>query len=443
MGRSADLPRVAGTSDGDDTGCTMLHVDMDAFFASVEIRRRPELRGKPVLVGGGVRGVVAAASYEARRYGIRSAMPMSQALRRCPRAIVLPPDRQAYSEASESVMAILRDITPLVEPLSLDEAFLDVAAAVRRQGRPATIAAAIRHRVSEELGLTCSVGVAPTKFVAKVASARCKPDGMLVVPVAGVLDFLHPLPVTALWGVGKRTSESLHRLGIRTVADLAGTPLDTLKRAVGAGSAEHLYGLAHGLDPRAVQPEEVEKSISAEHTLSADLTTEAEVLHQFLGLAGDVTRRVRERGWVARTVGIKIRFADFTTVTRVRTLPTRTDASGTVYDTAVELYRSLRLDQPRVRLVGVKCEGLMPAAEVSEQLSFDDLVGPAVADTPDRIAARRPNRQSNRVTDAVIDAARARFGAGAIGYASLVKPAGNGPEPLRDVPSRTEKPDFD
>jgi DNA polymerase IV len=427
MGRSGDLPRVAGTSDGDDTGCTMLHVDMDAFFASVEIRRRPELRGKPVLVGGGVRGVVAAASYEARRYGIRSAMSMSQALRRCPNAVVLPPDRQAYSEASQAVMAILRDVTPLVEPLSLDEAFLDVAPAVLRQGRPALIAAAIRERVFGEQQLTCSVGVAPTKFVAKVASARCKPNGMLVVPAAGVLDFLHPLPVTALWGVGARTAESLQRLGIRTVHDLAETPIDTLRRSVGASVANHLSALASGIDPRQVQPDEVEKSISSEHTLNEDLTTEAEVLHELLGLSGDVARRVRERGWVARTVGIKIRFADFTTVTRVRTLSGRTDATGTIYDTAVELYRGLGLDQPRVRLVGVKCEGLMPAAEVSEQLSFDDL---QVSGT-------------TRATDAVIDAARMRFGDGAIQYASLVGPPGSRAPGPRDIPTRTEKPDFD
>src|SRR3954452_5049099 len=232
MGRSHDLPRTAGLFDGDDTGCPMLHVDMDAFFASVEIKKPPELRGRPVVVGDGQPGVVAAASYEARRYGIRSAMSMSQALRRCPQAIVLPPDRAAYSAASAQVMAILRDITPLVEPLSLDEAFLDVAGAVRLHGRPGVIAATIRSRVAARLGLTCSVGVAPTKFVAKLASARCKPDGLLVVPAARVLEFLHPLPVTALWGVGARTAEQLHRVGIRTVGDLDETPLDTLRRSL-------------------------------------------------------------------------------------------------------------------------------------------------------------------------------------------------------------------
>src|SRR5947208_6074000 len=245
MGRSADLPRTAGLFDGDDNGCTMLHVDMDAFFASVEVKRRPELLGRPVIVGGGQRGVVAAASYEARRYGVRSAMSMRQALRRCPAAVVLPHDRAAYAAASGEVMTVLREITPLVEPLSLDEAFLDVAGAVRSQGRPGVIAAAIRARVVDQLGLTCSVGVAPTKFVAKLASARCKPDGLLVVPAARVLEFLRPLPVTALWGVGAKTAEPLHRLGIQTVGELAATPLDTLRRAVGSAAAEHLPTLAH------------------------------------------------------------------------------------------------------------------------------------------------------------------------------------------------------
>jgi DNA polymerase IV len=411
VGRSADLPRTAGTYDGDDTGCPMLHVDMDAFYASVEIKRRPELRNRPVVVGGGHRGVVAAASYEARKYGIRSAMPMSQALRRCPHAVVLPPDRAAYSAASEHVMRILRDVTPLVQPLSLDEAFLDVSAAVRQQGRPGAIAAAIRAQVAGELGLTCSVGVAPTKFVAKLASARCKPDGLLVVPATQVLDFLHPLPVTALWGVGARTAEALHRLGLRTVADLAATPVDTLRRAVGNAGAEHLSALAHGLDPRSVEPDEVEKSISADRTLDTDLVLEQDVRRELLRLAEEVGTRVRARGFVARTVGIKIRFADFRTITRVRTLPTWTASTGEIYRTAAELYRGLGLDQPRVRLVGVKCENLRDATAAPEQLSLDlDRSEPAGGTDSPR----------NRA-DRAVDAARLRFGAAAVTPASLVR----------------------
>jgi DNA polymerase-4 len=420
VGRSADVPRGAAQFDGDDQGCPILHVDMDAFFASVEIRRRPELRNRPVVVGGGRRGVVAAASYEARRYGVRSAMSMSHALRLCPSLVVVPPDRAAYSETSAAVMAILRDVTPLVEPLSLDEAFLDVSGAggsPRRQGRsatrPAQLAAGVRERVSRELGLTCSVGVASTKFVAKLASARCKPDGLLVVPAARTLEFLHPLPVTVLWGVGARTAEPLHRLGIRTIADLAQTPIDTLRRSVGVAVADHLHALAHGRDPRSVQLGEVEKSISSDHTVEFDLTTQADVQRELLRLSDEVARRVRDRNFVARTVGIKIRFADFRTITRVRTLPGWTDSSRTIFTTATELYASLDLDRPRIRLVGVKCENLRAAGDAPEQLTFDDVTAPA--------------------TDAVIDAARARFGSAALGYATLLGiPARGDPADRRD-----------
>ena len=410
MGRSADMPREAGRYEGDDTGCTMLHVDMDAFFASVEVRRRPELRGRPVIVGGGQRGVVSAASYEARRFGVRSAMPMTQAMRRCPQAVVLPVDREAYAAASADVMAILHDVTPLVEPLSLDEAFLDVAGAVRLLGRPIDIAEHIRRRVASELHLTCSVGVATTKFVAKLASSRCKPDGLMVVPAADVLAFLHPLPVTVLWGVGARTAEALHRLGIRTVGDLAATPDDTLHRSVGAAMAEHLSALAQGVDPRPVLPNEVEKSISSDHTRAVDATDEADVLRELLGLSDDVGRRLRSRALVARTVGIKIRFADFRTVTRVRTLPSWTDVNREIYEAAAELYRGLHLDRPRVRLVGVKAENLLDAAQAPEQLTLD-------------LGGTAPRRAA---TDQVLDAARARFGSDAVRPASILNRSADG-----------------
>ena len=425
MGRSADIPRTGGALQQalghDDTGCPILHVDMDAFFASVEIRRRPELRNRPVVVGGGRRGVVAAASYEARRYGVRSAMSMVQALRRCPHLVVVPPDRQAYSSASAVVMGILRDVTPLVEPLSLDEAFLDVAGATRLLGRPAAIAAAIRARVQADLGLTCSVGVAPTKFIAKLASARCKPDGLLVVPARRVLEFLHPLPVTVLWGVGARTAEPLHRLGVRTVGDLARTPDDTLRRAVGAANAAHLRELAAGRDPRPVRPGEVEKSISADHTTEDDLVTTGEVRRELLRLADEVARRVRSRGFLARTVGIKIRFADFKTLTRVRTLEAATDSAQVIYETAADLFDALSLDRPRIRLVGVKCENLRPAAAVAQQLSFDDV-------------APEPAAHGAALT-AALDATRARFGTGAMGFATLLgAPQRRDPGPSRRLP---------
>jgi DNA polymerase-4 len=420
MGRSADLPRSSGEIDGNDTGCHLLHVDMDAFFASVEIRARPELKGLPVVVGGAEgRGVVAAASYAARAYGVRSAMSMGQALRLCPKAVVISPSRGAYTEASRAVMKIFADFTPSIEPLSLDEAFLDVSGAVGLFGRPAEIARQIRRRVAEEQQLTCSVGVASIKSVAKLASGSCKPDGLRVVPKDGVLDFLHPLPVTALWGVGQRTAEPLRRLGIRTVGDLAATPLDTLRRAVGTASADHLHALANGRDERVVTAREPEKSISTDRTLLADLLTEAEVARELLRGAGEVSERLRQANRTARTVGIKIRFADFTTVTRVHTLAEPTQASTVVYAEALALYRGLRLDQPRVRLVGVKVENLRPADEAT-QLALD-LSG--------------AESRSADAADRAIDALTARFGDSAVRPASLLRhrPA---PNATRALPPR-------
>jgi DNA polymerase IV len=406
MGRSADLPRTSGEIDGDDTGCHVLHVDMDAFFASVEIRARPELRGLPVVVGGaGGRGVVAAASYEARKYGVRSAMSMGRALRLCPRAVVISPSRGAYTDASAAVMKIFTDFTPRIEPLSLDEAFLDVSGAVGLFGRPTEIARQIRRRVAAEQQLTCSVGVASIKSIAKLASGSCKPDGLRVVPQDGVFDFLHPLPVTALWGVGERTAQPLQRLGIRTVGDLASTPIDTLRRAVGNATANHLYALANGRDERAVVDREPEKSISTDRTLAADLLTEAEVARELLRGSGEISERLRQAKRVARTVGIKIRLADFTTLTRVRTLPVPTQDSSEVYAAARELYRGLNLDRPRIRLVGVKAENLRPEGE-AVQLSLD-------LDSD----AARPSGAADRA----IDVLTARFGSSAVRPASLLK----------------------
>nr|BFE75319.1 hypothetical protein GCM10020092_086200 [Actinoplanes digitatis] len=297
MGRSQAIgggrdPRFG--PEADDAGCPILHVDMDAFFAAVEVRRRPELRGRPVVVGGvGPRGVVSSASYEARRYGVRSAMPAGRARALCPHAVFLPPDFTEYSAASDAVMRIFRDVTPLVEPLSLDEAFLDVSGAQRLLGRPAAIARDIRARVAEEQRLTCSVGVAPSKFVAKLGSTRAKPDGMIVVPAGQVLDFLHPLPVGALWGVGERAAETLHRLGLMTVGDLAAAPPRMLRGALGEASAAHLHELSWGRDPRRVVPEQAEKSIGAEMTYDTDVTDPATIRRSLLALADKVGVRLR------------------------------------------------------------------------------------------------------------------------------------------------------
>ncbi|TYB36520.1 DNA polymerase IV [Micromonospora sp. AP08] len=405
MGRSQSLPRGGDPRfgpDADDTGCPILHVDMDAFFASVEVRRRPELRGQPVVVGGiGPRGVVSSASYEARRYGVRSAMPTARARALCPQAVYLPPDFTAYSAASRAVMRIFRDVTPLVEPLSLDEAFLDVAGARRLFGAPTEIARLIRRRVAEEQELTCSVGVAPSKFVAKLGSTRAKPDGLLVVPAARVLEFLHPLPVAALWGVGERSAEALQRLGLRTVGDLAEAPPGLLRRAVGEASAGHLHELAWGRDPRRVSPEHVEKSIGAEVTFDTDVTDPAEIRRALLALAEKAGARLRAAGQVGRTVSLKVRLADFRTVSRSRTLGVPTDTAREMFDTAWALWTALAPGEP-VRLVGVRMEGLAAAEETPQQLTLG---------APER---------GWREAEAAADAAAARFGRSVIGPASLL-----------------------
>ena len=390
---------------GDDAGCTVLHVDMDAFYASVELVDRPDLHGLPVIVGGGSgRSVVLSATYEARRYGVHSAMPMGRARRLCPRAVVLEPRHDLYAEVSRGVMEIFRSVTPYVEPLSLDEAFLDVSGAVRRLGPPTAIARLIRDRVADEQRITCSVGVAATKFVAKLASGRAKPDGLLVVPRDETVTFLHRLPVGALWGVGERTEEQLQRLGLRTVADLAHVPVATLRRAVGDAAGTHLHELAWGRDPRPVVPEQVEKSVGAEETFAHDVDDPRVVRRELLRLSERVAARMRSQGVVGRTVSIKIRFADFTTITRSRTMRERTDVARTVYAVARELYEALGLDRARLRLVGVRVEGLADADQGHHQLALDE----------------RP--LGWREAEQAVDRASARFGAGAVRPASLVEP---------------------
>ena len=340
----------------------ILHVDMDAFFASVEMRDNPELRDKAVVVGAGIRGVVSAANYKARTYGIRSAMPISRAKRLAPHAIFIPPRMQRYAEVSDQVMAILRDFTPLVEPLSIDEAFLDVTGARRLLGSGREIAQAIRLRVESELGLTCSVGIAPSKFVAKLASTHCKPNGMLEIRQERVLDFLHPLPVSDLWGVGPKTSEVLERLGLRTVGDIATTPRTTLVRALGEATGNHLYELSWGRDFRGIELDEPESSISNVETFSYDIDDREEILREFLRLTERSTSRMRERGLFAKTISIKVRFSDFTTITRSKTLPLAIDSTHDVYDVVKQLYAALKLDRVRLRLVGVSLDNLVDHA---------------------------------------------------------------------------------
>jgi DNA polymerase IV len=388
----------------DDTGCHVLHVDMDAFYASVEVRDRPELAGKPVVVGGdGNRGVVLSATYEARAFGVRSAMPVIRARRLCPRAVFVPPRFGAYGAASKQVMAIFASVTPIVEPLSLDEAFLDVSGALRLLGTPAAIGARIRALVAEQQGITCSVGIAPTKFVAKIASARCKPDGLLVIPMAGVLDFLHPLPVSALWGVGERTGEVLARLGLRTVADIAHTPLSALQRELGLAHGTHLAALAWGRDERQVTPQVPDKSIGAEETFDTDVADPERIKRELLRLAGRTANGLRSGSYVARTISIKLRLANFKTMTRSRTLAHPTDVAREIYTTACSLYASAGLDAgARLRLVGVRASGLMPAAGAVTQPTLDE----------------RP--VGWREAEQAVDLITRRFGAGAVRPAALV-----------------------
>ncbi|MFF5204620.1 DNA polymerase IV [Streptosporangium sp. NPDC000396] len=412
MSRKQQLSRPGSDLGTDDTGCPILHVDMDAFYASVELRERPELKGVPVIIGDpGARGVVLSATYEARRFGVHSAMPMTRARRLCPQAVVIPPSRRKYSEVSRGIMEIFGTFTPEVEPIASDEAFLDVGGARKRLGPPAAIAAMIRERVAREHGITCSVGVASSKFVAKLASQHCKPDGLLVVPVDKVVDFLHPLPVGALWGVGERTERSLVRFGVKTVGDLARIPVATLQRELGQAAGAHLAALAWGRDERPVQPHVPDKSIGAEETFATDVGDPVEIRRELLRLSERVAARLREGGHVGRTVSVKLRRADFTTISRSRTLREPTDVAQVLYTTACDLYAAAGLEEVRLRLVGVRVENLSPAGEATRQLSLGE-----------RETGRREAEQA-------MDKAIRRFGRNAVLPASLVRPPFDGMDP--------------
>jgi DNA polymerase-4 len=347
----------------------MLHVDLDAFYASVEVLKDPALAGRPVVVGGaGSRGVVMSASYEARAFGIRNAMPAVRAKRLCPDAVFVPPDFDSYKAHSNRFREILLAVTPLVEPISLDEAFLDVSGALLLFGEPAEIAAKIRRDVLEGVGVRCSVGVGPSKLIAKLASKQAKPDGLVVVRRAGVAAFLEPLPVRALWGVGEKTAETLGHLGVKTVGDLGRTPAAVLGRLLGEQHARDLHDLALGLDDRPVVAYEAPKSVSHEETFDADLDAEEDLLREALALSHRVAARLREDGYRARTITLKVRMANFTTLTRSRTIPASTDVGADLYEVAAELYRGLPGARRRVRLLGIAATGLVPAGQ--EQLAL-------------------------------------------------------------------------
>lgn len=400
-GRLAELQDALGL---DDTGCTILHVDMDAFFASVELLERPDLLGKPVIVGGSPsRGVVTSATYEARDFGVHSAMPMARALSLCPQAVVIGANRSAYKHYSDIVMRLMEEITDQVAPLSIDEAFIDVSAAVKRLGPPATIAATLRSRVADETSLTCSIGVAPNQVTAKLASTRSKPDGMLVIPRETMQRFLRPLPVSSLPGVGEKTESSLSRYGVRTVADLADMPESTIHRALGE-NGRALQLLARGIDQRSVTPRRKEKSIGAETTFATDLAGMDVLRRELLTVAEKTASRLRAASTMARTVVLKLRYSDFHTVTRSKTLAQPSDVAG-------ELYRALtgELQQlttvaghGHVRLIGLRAENLEAAGASARQPELGE------------------PEFTRRDAEAASDRARARFGADAVRPASLL-----------------------
>jgi DNA polymerase IV len=387
--------------EADDAGLGVLHADLDAFYASVEVLKDPSLRGRPLLVGGtGSRGVVSSASYEARAFGCRNAMPMGQARRLCPQAVATPPDFTSYRAYSKRVMAIFASVTPVIEPLALDEAFLDVRGARRLLGGAVEIARLLRARVLEETGLTLTIGVAGNKFLAKLASTRGKPDGLFVVPPSRSLDFLHPLPAEALWGVGPATIATLSRYGLRTVGEVARTPRETLERVLGPAVGAQLAELAWGRDDRPVVPFEAAKSVSSEETFADDIDDPGQIAREVLRCAVRVGQRLREGGLAGRTVTLKLRFADFRTITRSRTLPAPSDNDNELYQVARELLEKLRLGGAAIRLVGVGVSNL--AGEGAPvQLELEER-GAAWA------AAVR-----------AADAVRARFGEGALDRASL------------------------
>jgi DNA polymerase-4 len=361
---------------------------MDAFFVEVERLSDPSLVGKPVAVGGsGPRGVVASASYEARRYGVRSAQPTAIALRSCPSLIVVSPSHGRYGQVSEKVFAVFRSFTPLVEGLSVDEAFLDVSGLTRHFEGPGHVGAAIRETIAARVGLPASVGIAANKFVAKLASESAKPNGMRHVPVGEQTAFLHALSVDALWGVGPATLAALARLGVETVGDLAALPESSVSASLGEASARHLLALANGDDPRPVVPDSEAKSISVEETFPDDLDSPERVEAALLAQAQRLAGRLRRSGLAARTIVVKVRYEDFTTVTRSHTGDRPKDAAREIFEAGRRLLEETDRVRP-VRLLGIGGHGLVDAG-MPRQLSIDgndrwDRIADAVSDISDR-----------------------------------------------------------
>ncbi|RNL65493.1 DNA polymerase IV [Nocardioides marmoriginsengisoli] len=379
---------------------------MDAFYASVMLRDRPELRDVPVVIGGGHRGVVLAANYPARAFGVRSGMSGTDARRLCPQAVRLAPDYVDFEAVSRSVMETFRQVTPLVEAYSLDEAFLDVRAVRRSQGTPLQVAEWLRATIFDEQRITCSVGLAGTVSVAKLASRRAKPDGVLMVPPDRVVDYLHPLDVGELFGVGPKTRAKLLRIGLVTVGDVARIPLPTLQQMLGSATGRHLHELAWGTDRSTLTPrrsdDDPERSMGAEETFSRDTADPAVISRELLRLSGKVTARMRAAGLAGRTVAIRIRYSNFETITRSRSLPDPTDVSTVVHTEAVRLFTALGT-QRRIRLVGVRVEGLRSRVGVDRQLALGE------------------RDRGWREADRAVDQAGRRFGRGTVRPATLIR----------------------
>lgn len=405
-------------TEGTRTEGTVLHADLDAFFASVEQRDDSSLRGRPVIVGG---GVVMAASYEAKAFGIRAAMGGRQALRLCPHAIVVPPRMHAYTQASQDVFAVFRDTTPLVEGLSIDEAFLEVGGLRRIRGAPSTIAAQLRLDVFGRVGLPISVGVARTKYLAKVASAVSKPNGLLVVPIEEELSFLHALPVERLWGVGAVTARKLHDVGLRTVGDIAALHENELTVLVGPGAGRHLHALAHNRDPRRVEVGKRRHSMGAQHALGRGAHTRADLEIILLTLVDRVTRRMRDAGRTGRTVTIRLRFADFTRSTVSHTLPQPSAHTATILGIARRLLddRAEEITARGITLLGVSVDGL---DDDSGQLALP-------------LDLARPDFTQGVELDDTIDAIREKFGS-----ASLRRAVQVGRRERPEMPTLPERP---
>lgn len=387
-----------------DGAASILHADLDSFYASVEQRDDPSLRGRPVIVGG---GVVLAASYEAKAFGVRTAMGGHQARRLCPHAIVVPPRMAAYSQAGADVFAVFRDTTPLVEPLSVDEAFLDVSGLGRVSGTPVQIATRLRADVRDKVGLPITVGIARTKFLAKVASQEGKPDGLLLVPPDRELAFLHPLPVRRLWGVGAKTAEKLHAHGIVTVADVAELPESALRSMVGGAMGHQLYALSHNIDRRRVVTGVRRRSVGAQRALGrrGNTMSDAEVDVVVVNLIDRITRRMRKADWTGRTVVLRLRFDDFSRVTRSHTMPRATASTEAILAAARDLVAAAGplIAQRGLTLIGFAVSNI--DRDGAQQLELP-LGGPAGADTV--------------ALDSVVDRVRTRYGNTALTRGVLV-----------------------